>query len=423
MYRIAAIDVHKRVLVVVVADVTRPGEFRFERRRVAATLDQLRWLAQWLIEMEVEEVVMESTAQYWRPVWETLERYWQPARRQREGSTAGSGALHLAQAKSNRGPRGRKNDFADAERLLRRLAAGELILSFVPDAEQRLWRTLARRKLQLTRDRVELQNQLEALLEEAYIKLSGIVSDLLGVSARRILAAVAAGEAHPQRLAELADSRLRATAEELEDALSACASLDPVYRRLVGMMLAQLNLLELHRDQTEQEIAALLAPYREAVERLAEVPGLGVDSAQQIIAEIGPAAATFPSPKHLASWVGVCPGENQSAGVSYSCRSPKGNRNLRRLLNQAAHAAVKVKGSVFEVVFGRLLHRMSYQEAIWAMAHRICRLIWKILHQGVRYDERGPSVSAKSRRARTGHLIRELRRLGYRVEPSGASTV
>ncbi len=423
MYRIAAIDVHKRVLVIVVADVTRPGEFRFERRRVSATPDQLRLLAQWLIEMEVEEVVMESTAQYWRPVWEALERYWQPARRQREGARAGSGALHLAQAKSNRGPRGRKNDFADAERLLRRLIAGELILSFVPDAEQRLWRTLARRKLQLTRDRVELQNQLEALLEEAHIKLSGIVSDLLGVSARRILGAMAAGEADPKRLAELADFRLRATAEELEDALSASASLNPVYRRLLGMMLAQLNLLELHRDQAEQEIAALLAPYREAVERLAEVPGLGVDSAQQILAEVGPTAATFPSPKHLASWVGVCPGENQSAGVSSSSRSPKGNRNLRRLLNQAAHAAIKVKGSVFEVVFRRLVHRMAYQEAIWAIAHRICRVIWKILHRAVRYEERGPSVSAKSRRARTGHLIRELRRLGYRIEPNGASTV
>jgi transposase len=153
---------------------------------------------------------------------------------------------------------------------------------------------------------------------------------------------------------------------------------------------------------------------------LAEVPGLGVDSAQQILAEVGANAAAFPSAKNLASWVGVCPGEEQSAEVSKSARSPKGNRNMRRLLNQAAHAAVKTKGSLFELVFGRLRTRLSYQEAIWAIAHRLCRLIWKILHQGVHYEERGPAVSVKSNRNRATRMIRELRKLGYRVEPVGA---
>jgi len=421
-YILAGIDVHKRMLAVVVTDVAGEGEYQFERRKFGASPDQLQLLAEWLVAQEVDEVVMESTAQYWKPVWGALERYWQPARRQREGAGPMSGSLHLAQAKSNRGPRGRKNDFADGERLIKRLVAQELVLSFVPDPEQRLWRTITRRKQQLTRDRVRLQNQLEALLEQAHIKLSSIVSDLLGVSARRMLQALADGETDPGTLAALAHTRLRATPEQLRDALGACTQLNAVYRRLLQMMLEELKLLERHMDELDKEISTLLQPHQPAVQRLAEVPGLGVDSAQQIIAEIGVTAATFPSAKDLSSWVGVCPGEEESAEVSQSSRSPNGNRNMRRLLNQAAHAAVKVKGSIFEVVFSRLKIGLEYQEAIWAIAHRICRLIWKILHQGVCYEERGPAVSAKSRRTRTTKMIRELRKLGYRVEPISAGS-
>lgn len=422
-YIIAGIDVHKKMLAVVIADVAGDGEYQFERRKFGASPDQLRLLAEWLVKQEVDEVVMESTAQYWKPVWEALEQHWQPARRQREGAGPMSGSLHLAQAKSNRGPRGRKNDFADAERLIKRLVAQELVLSFVPDAEQRLWRTITRRKHQLTGDRVRLQNQLEALLEQAHIKLSSFVSDLLGVSARRMLQALADGETDPSALAALAHARLRATPEQLRDALGACTQLNPVYRRLLQMILEELKLLERHMDDLDKEISTLLQSHQQAVQRLAEVPGLGVDSGQQIVAEVGVTAATFPSAKNLSSWVGSCPGEEKSAEISQSTRSPKGNRTMRRLLNQAAHAAIKVKGSIFELVFSRLRTRMEYQEAIWAIAHRICRLTWKILHQGVSYEERGPEVSAKSRRTRTTKMIRELRKLGYHVEPipSGAT--
>src|SRR5438034_2428611 len=174
-YRISGIDVHKKVLAVVVSDVEVDGEFRFERRMFGSSPEQLRSLAGWLLEQEVEEVVMESTAQYWRPVWEVLERYWKPRRQRREGAGPMSGMLHLAQAQSNRGPRGRKKDFPDAERLVKRLVSQQLTLSFVPDTEQRLWRTVMRRKYQLTRDRVQLQNRLESLLEETNIKLSSLV--------------------------------------------------------------------------------------------------------------------------------------------------------------------------------------------------------------------------------------------------------
>ena len=160
----------------------------------------------------------------------------------------------------------------------------------------------------------------------------------------------------------------------------------------------------------------LMQEHQDAVQRVAEVPGFGVDSAMQMIAEVGPQAATFDSAKELSSWVGVCPGNEESAGESHSTRSPKGNRQMRRLLDQAAQSAVKVKGSIFELTFHRLLPRLGYQQAIWAIAHRLCRLLWLILHKGVRYEERGPAVSTKSKRTRTARMIRELHKLGYRVE-------
>ena len=415
-YRIAGIDVHKKMLAVVVSDVEIESEYQFERRMIGSSPDQLRSLASWLLEKEAEEVVMESTAQYWKPVWEALERYWKPIREKREGAKRRSGTLHLAQAQSNRARRGRKRDFADAERLVKRLVARELTLSFVPDTEQRLWRTVTRRKYQLTRDRVRLQNQLESLLEEAHIKLSSFVSDLLGLSAQRMLKAIVDGETDPAALAALADRKLRATPKQLCDALGACADLKPVYRRLLKMVLEQLQFLDQQIGQLDQEMASLLSQHQDAVQRPAEVPGLGVDSAQQIIAEVGATAETFPSAKCLSSWVGACPGDDESAGVNYSHRSPKGNRHMRRVLNQTANAAARTKGSIFEIVYRRSVPRLGHNQAIGAIAHRQCRLIWLILHQGVRYEERGPAVTKQSKQRRTARMIRQLRTLGYRIE-------
>src|SRR6266704_825384 len=253
-YRIAGIDVHKKMLAVVVADVEGEGEYQFERRQFGTTPDHLRLLSEWFVEQEVEEVVMESTTQYWKPVWGGLERYWKPTCQKREGAGPMSGALHLAQAQSNRGPRGRKKDFPDAERLVKRLVAQELTLSFVPDAEQRLWRTVTRKKYQSRCDRIRLQNQLESLLEEAHIKLSSLVSDLLGLSAQRMLKAIAEGETNPAMLATLADKRLRSTPEQLCDALGACTELNAVYRRLLKMALEELRLIGEQIGELDKEM-------------------------------------------------------------------------------------------------------------------------------------------------------------------------
>jgi transposase len=191
----------------------------------------------------------------------------------------------------------------------------------------------------------------------------------------------------------LADQHLRATAKQFCDALGGCTNLKPVYRRLLKMALEQLQFLEQKIGRLDQEMASLLTPHQDAVQRLAEVPGLGVDSAQQIIAELGPAAATFLSEKCLSSWVGACPGNEESAGVNYSYRSPKGNRHMRRVLNQCANAAVKAKGTIFNIVYRRSVPRLGHNQVSGAIGHRQCRLIWLILHQGVRYEERGPAVT------------------------------
>lgn len=415
-YRIAGIDVHKRMLVVVVADVDVAGDYQFERRQYGSTPAQLRLLAAWLVEQQVEEVVMESTAQYWKPVWAALEQCWKPLCQKRAGARPLSGTLHLAQAQSNRGARGRKNDFADAERLVRRLVAEELTLSFVPNAEQRLWRTVMRTKYQLRCNQVQIQNRLEGLLEEAHLKLSSLVSDLLGMSGRRMLQAIAEGETDPAVVAARADRRLRATQEQLCDALGACRELHPVYRRLLKRALEEWERTEAQIAQLGQEMATLLGSHQEQVQRLAEVPGLGADSGQQIIAEVGASAATFPSGKDLSSWVGACPGEEETAGVNRNRRSPKGNRHMRRILNQAANAAVKLKGSIFAVLYRRYAVRFGHNKTIAIIAHRLCRLIWNILHEGVRYEERGPAVSQRAKQRRTARMIRQLRSLGYRVE-------
>jgi transposase len=412
-YRIAGIDVHKKMHALVMTDVSEGGEYTFERCKFGGSPSDLRTMAQWLIDKGVQEVVMESTAQYWRPVWQALEQHWQPECRK----LGGAGLLHLAQAESNRARCGRKRDFEDAERLVKRLVAQELILSYVPDAEQRLWRTVSRRKYQLTQDKVRMRNQLEGLLEEAHIKLTSLVSDLFGASGRRMLHGLAEGESDPAVLAGLADSRLRATQEQLCDALGACAHLHQAYRDLVKMSLEELNLMEEHIAKLDKQTAELLKAYQGAVERLAEVPGLGADSAQQIIAQVGPAAAAFESAKNLASWVGICPGREESAEESKSNRSPKGNRTLRRILNQAAHAAVRCQGSIFELTFRRLVPHLGYQQTVWAIGHRICRLIWLILHQGVRYEERGPAVRETVRKRRVARMLRELRSLGYQIDP------
>jgi transposase len=367
-YKLAGIDVHKKVVMVVVIDRHNP-DAKPERRRFLTMPTELQQLSLWLQDRGVEEAVMESTAQYWRSVWMELEPHMR---------------LHLAQAYSNRAPRGRNHDFKDAERLVRRLIAKELILSFVPDEEQRIWRNLSRMRLQLVRDRVRLHGQIECLLEEMRIKLSVVVADLFGASGLRILHAIAQGQTDAENLAKLG-----------------------------ALQLERLRLLEEQLDSLNTLHAQAMKSHQQTVIRLAQVPGLGIDSAQQVIAEVGASAASFRSAAEFTSWVGTCPGKEESAEENRSSRSAKGNKYMRRLLNQAAHAAARSKGTHFQAVFRRLLPRLGYQSAIWAIAHRICRVVWKILHEGVDYVEYGVGAEPQALMNRAKYLARQLRKFGY----------
>ena len=404
-YTIAAIDVHKRVLMVVVATAAEQvrdpaGEaLEFECRRFGALEADRQQLADWLKERGVQEVVMESTAQYWKPVWLDLEPHF--------------GKLHMAQAQSNRAPKGRKNDFRDGKRLARRLLAGELMLSFVPDGEQRTWRELARAKEHYVAERVRLQNRVEALLEEMRIKLSGVISDLFGVSGRRILHALSEGETDPTRLAGLGDGSLRCGPEKLADALRGHPT--PVQLAILKLHLELLRKFDEMLGSLDQLMAGELKKHEEAVIRLAETPGFGVDSAQRLIAEVGVDADAFPSAEEFGSWFGGCPGSNISAEQKHGSRSPKGNRYVRKLLTQAAQAAVKKKGCHFQSLFRRFLPRLGYKGAIWLVAHRLGKLAWKILHDGVRYIEQGNETTPKAKKRRAQKLAQALRKLGYAV--------
>jgi transposase len=399
-YTIAGIDVHKKLLVVVIADAAKP-DVSLQSRRFATGSAELHHLSAWLCSHGVKEAVMESTAQYWKPVWMELEPHMR---------------LHLAQAQSNKARKGRKSDLVDTKRLLRRFAAGELMLSFIPEPEQRAWRMVTRGRLQLVREKVQLQNQIESLLEEGRIKLSSVITDLLGVSGRRILRAMAAGEASPEALAALGDQHLKCGLPVLVDALT--GAMGAIHCELLGQHLDRIDLINQQIGELNKLAAAQMRMYQDAVMRLIEVPGIGAEAAQEIIAEIGPEAAAFPSGEQLASWIGVCPGSNESAGQNHSGRSAKGNRFMRRLLCQAAQAAARTNGSQLQVVFKRLVVRLGYVKAVWAIAHRLCKIVWNILHKNTRFVECGEARNPKAVQRAITHHLKALRRLGYQIPPS-----
>jgi len=294
------------------------------------------------------------------------------------------------------------------------LLAHDLTLSWVPPAEQRLWRVLARTRVQLIHSQVQARNRIECILEEGQVKLSTVVTDLLGWSGRRILDRLVAGDTDPAALAALAHPRVRATPEQIREACD--GRLLPTHRTILKLFLDQIDQLEKQIHELERQLAEAQKPYTEAIARLCRVPGIDLHAARQIVAEIGQDVAAFASPEKLAAWAGVCPGRQESAGISYSNRSPKGNVHLRRILNQAAWAAIRTKGSHFQIRFQRWTGRLGPQKAAWAIAHKLLRLIWKILRHGTEYQEFGPLLQDPQaiKRQRQRHTA-ALRKLGFVV--------
>jgi transposase len=402
---IAGIDVHKKWLYVVIAP-EEAVESEYERLRVGSSSRELERLADRLQAAGVRSVVMESTANYWRPVWAALEGRFQ---------------LYLAQAQSNAAPHGRKTDFRDATRLAKRLAVGELRLSYVPGAEQRGWRLLARTRVQYQREMGQVRSRLEGVLEEGRIKISGLLSDLLGASGRRMLRALAKGETDAQRLASLGDKQLKASPADLCDALQ--GQLTTAQRLLIGQALERIEALERQVRELDDCLAEAQRAQEDAIRRLCAIPGVSVTAARAIIAELGPTAERFASAAQVTSWVGTCPGCEQSAGKTYNTASAKGNWAMRRMLNQCAWAAVRTRGSYWEQLFKQLVRRLGPKKAIWAIANRLLRVIWIILHRGVEYQERGVMAKiAEQLKRRLERTARELRKHGIAVQVTIAGT-
>jgi transposase len=385
--RWAGIDVHKKMLAVVVRS-DEDGHPSYQQRSFGTTQSEIGHLWAWLAERQVSEVVMESTAQYWRPVWYGLE---------------GHVRLHLSHPLATRAPRGRKGDFRDARRLVDRLWAGDVEESFVPAAEQRSWRWLTRTRVELKRKIGVVRSQVEGLLEEGGVKLAAVVSDVFGTSGWAMLEQLAKGETDAVVIAAEARGSLRHKQEPLQEALA--GRLSPVGQLLLRQSLEQVRLLEQQIAEIGAALATAMQEHAAILQRLAHVPGVQLGAAQELLAEVGPAAASFPSAAQFASWVGVCPGQQESAGVSYSSRSPNGNRYLRRLLCQVGWAALRTKGTFFQSLFTRLSPKLGAKAAAWAVAHRLARVIWVLLRRGVEYRERGPAPQDPHR------LMRKFRRV------------
>jgi transposase len=400
VYRcVAGIDVHKKMLAVVIRQ-QGGGPAEYIQRKFGTMRSEIGHLGAWLQHHGVSEVVMESTAQYWRPVWYGLEAHFQ---------------LHLTHPLKTRAPRGRKRDFRDAQRLADRWYSGDLEESFVPAAEQRAWRWLSRTRVQLKRKLGVIRNQVEGLLEQGGIKLAAVASDVFGVSGWAMLERISEGETDIEELLGEARGVLRKKKAQLKEAL--VGQLEPTYRILLKQHMAQVRLLWEQVEEINQALAEAMKEHVVALHRLTKVPGVDLYAAQELLAEIGPGAMTFASAEQFASWVGICPGSQESAGINYSHRSAKGNRFLRRLLCQIAWAAVHTKDTFFAGLFARLKPRVEGKGAAWAVAHRIAKIVWLILHNGVEYEEKGTAPqNPRTLLRKFRRLVREFGRQGMDVK-------
>lgn len=399
--RLAGIDVHKNMLAVVVRS-DEGGRPQYQERKFGTTRSEIEHLAAWLQQEQVGEVVMESTAQYWRPVWHGLESHFR---------------LHLTHPVKTRAPHGRKRDFRDARRLADRWASGDLEASFIPNQEQRQWRALTRSRVSLGRMIVIVRNRVEGLLEHGGIKLTSVVTDSFGVSGYAILQKLAEGESDPAKLVQEARGALRKKEAQLREALA--GKLDEISQLLLRQSLEEVDLLRKQIQQLDEALAIAMQPHLPTLVRLMKMPGVDRVAAEQLLAEIGPTAAAFPSPEQFASWVGVCPGSRESAGVSYSSRSANGNCYLRRVLCQIAWSAVHTKDTFFHGLFTRLKPRIESKGAVWAVAHRVAKVVWFVLHEAVEYQERGPAKpNPETLKRKLRNLVRQLTRVG--VDPREA---
>src|SRR4051794_31493546 len=408
--RCAGIDVHQAQLRVCVRTPAAGGK----RKRVeefasfGATTPDLLALADWLAAREVTQVAMEGTGVYWKPVYYVLEAGFE---------------LWLVNAQHVKNVPGRKTDTSDAAWLCRLLECGLLRKSFVPPREIRELRDLTRYRKALIRERASEVNRLHKVLEDAGVKLATVASDVMGVSGRRMLEALVAGTTDPEVLAELAKTRLRRKLPELRKALD--ARFREHHGFLVSQVLAHVDYLEEAIDSVSQRIDDALVPFAAAAAVLVSIPGIERRTAEVVIAEIGTDMSRFPTSRHLASWAGLSPGNNESAGKRKHGRTTKGSPWLRTALVEAALGATRRTGYL-RSKYWRVRSRRGHQRAVIAVAHALLEIIHRLLSTGELYSDLGSEYFERRQAEQlTRRAIRQLERLGHQVilkEAASATT-
>jgi transposase len=396
----AGLDVHKDSVVACVRHMMG-GAVKREVRSFQTTTKGLMVLSEWLSAEGCTHVVMEATGVYWKPVWHIL--------------SDGEFELVLANAAHVKNVPGRKTDVNDATWLAELLAHGLVRGSFVPDEQTQEMRNLLRTRKQLVRERSRHIQRLQKALEDANIKLDSVISDILGLSGRRMIEALIAGETDPNALAALAHRRIKASPAELEAALRGRVTRH--HRFLLRLHLQQIDAIDAAIDQIDPEVDALVEPFRTAVQLLTTIPGIDALSACVILAEIGRDMSRFPTAGHLISWAGLCPRNDESAGKRRSTRMRKGAPWLKTTLVQCAWAAARKKASYLQAQFHRLRARRGAKKAIGAVAASILTATYHMLKHGTLYADLGPAHFDKRAQAKQVHrLIDRLRNLGFAVQ-------
>lgn len=401
--RCAALDLGKDVLVaaVRVQDVACVAR---ECRTYGTTSRQLLELSSWLSSHRVTHVVMEATGSYWKSVWHVLE---------------GQFELILAHPASIRNLPGRKSDVNDATWMADLLAHGLIRGSFVPPAEISALRELTRTRKQFVREVARHTQRIQKILDVGNLKITGLITDVLGASGRAIVKALIAGEADPERLADLAHPRLRVKRERLVEALH--GRLTVQQRRLLTMHLNLIETIEASIAQLDEEIERAVAPFRGIVERLKAVPGLSKVSVPAILGEIGVDMSRFKTHRHLVSWARLCPRLDESAGKVHSTRTLKGAAWTKTLLTQAAWAAAKTKDSYLHAQFLRLRARRGAKKAIVAVAASILTAVYYVIRDGTAYRDLGGQYFQQRDRSKVARrFVTRLQQLGYNVQISEA---
>ena len=398
----SGVDVHKKVLVVCL----RRGN-KVETRNFGTTTQELYDVAKWLKDNKCEMVAMESTASYWKPLYNVLEVEEIPAM--------------VVNAQHMKAVPGRKTDAKDAEWIADLCQHGLLTASYIPSKDQRELRELVRYRKSLIEDRGRELNRLQKMLEGANIKLSGTISNINGKSGRNILNKIVNGEKIDEKAYdEMYNSKeiahnLKGNKEQIIADLNGI--LTDLQRRMMKELLAHLDELDLHIKNLDDEIDHFMTPDEQtAVNAIQDIPGLGNTSAQAIISVIGTDMSRFPSDRHISKWAGLCPGNNESAGKRKSGKTAKGNKVLRTTLITCAHSAVRVKDSFFSAQFARISAHRGSKRAYVAVAHSMLIAIYHVLSTGEIFKDLGSNYYNQFNKERKANsMVKKLKTLGYDV--------